>query len=101
MDSIIGGFLNTEKPSGSALAKFLFYIGIIYFIWQGLEGMWRAITWIDNDWDQALWWLIKVPFVTAFKLLMLRLGLDIVLSIFKIRDEVAENRKSISSPSSM
>lgn len=93
MDGIIGGYLNTEKPGGSALVKTIFYIGIVYFVWQGLSNMWTAIMWFDNDWDQALWWLIKAPFIALFKLLMLRLGLDIVLALFSIRDDIKAERE--------
>ena len=98
MDGIIGGYLDTEKPSGSALVKAIFYIGIVYFIWQGISSMWSAILWIDNDWDQALWWLVKAPFLALFKLLVLRLGLDVVLALFSIRDDMSAQRKVAETP---
>jgi len=95
MDGIVGSFLNTDKPSGSAVAKFLFYIAIVYILWIGLKQLWMWIQWFDNDWDEALWGVIKTPFLTVLKLLMLRLGLDVVLAIFKIRDDVSEGKKSV------
>lgn len=95
MDGIIGNFLNTEKPSGSALAKFLFYIGIVFILWLGLQKLWQWIMWFDNDWDEALWGVIKTPFITLFNLLGLRLGLDVILAVFKIRDDVSEASKTV------
>lgn len=97
MDGIVGSFLGTDEPAGSAIAKFLFYIGIIYILWTGLGQLWNWIQWFDNDWDEALWGIIKTPFLVLFRLLMLRLGLDVVLSIFKIRDDLSEARKSAKS----
>jgi len=94
VDGIIGRFLNTEKPSGSALAKFLFYIGIVYVLWLGLQQLWEWIMYFDDDWDEALWGVIKTPFLTILNLLGLRLALDIVLALFNIRDDVSEGRKT-------
>ena len=94
MDGLVGSYLGTDEPAGSAIAKFLFYIGIIYILWMGLRELWMWIQFFDNDWDRALWGVIKTPFLVLFRLLMLRLGLDIVLSIFQIRDDVSANRKS-------
>lgn len=100
MDGIIGNFLNTEKPSGAALAKFLFYLGLIYILWLGLKEMWEWILWFDDDWDEALWGVIKTPFMTVLNLLGLRLGLDVILALFKIRDDVAEGKKTAQAPES-
>jgi len=80
LDGIIGNFLNTEKPSGTALVKFLFYLGII-----------------DDDWDEALWGVIKTPFMTILNLLGLRLALDIIMALFKIRDDVSDSSRAVKS----
>lgn len=92
MDGIIGNFLSTNRPSGSGIAKAFFYLGIIWILWHSVEMMWRWLMWIDNDWDEALWGLIKTPFQTILALMGLRLGLDVVLALFKIRDDVAATR---------
>lgn len=97
MDGIIGNFLNTEKPSGTALVKFLFYLGIIYILWLGLKQMWEWILWFDDDWDEALWGVIKTPFMTILNLLGLRLALDIIMALFKIRDDVSDSSRAVKS----
>ena len=95
MDGIIGSYLGTDEPAGSAIAKFLFYIGIIYVLWLGLRDLWFWARIFGSDWDSALWGIVKTPFIALFRLLLLRLGLDIILSIFQIRDDVSANRKIV------
>lgn len=98
MDDLIGNYLNTDKPSGQQFTKILFYLGVVYIIWKGLQAMWGWITWFDNDWDEALWGLIKTPFLTVLALMGLKVLTDIVMSIFKIRDDVAAGRSASDAP---
>ena len=81
---MISNFLSFEKPMGEVLTKFLFYIGILVIIWLGLRTLWHYITYFDNDWDTALWGVIKTPFITIIKLLILRVVAEFVLSVLKL-----------------
>ncbi|GGB72874.1 MULTISPECIES: DUF4282 domain-containing protein [Henriciella] len=82
--NIISNYLSFEKPMGEVLTKFLFYVGILLILWWGLRSLWHYITWFDNDWDEALWGVIKTPFIVILKLLALRVASEFVLSVLRL-----------------
>ncbi len=82
--NMISNFLSFEKPMGEVLTKFLFYVGILLIVFWGLRELWHYITWFDNDWDEALWGVIKTPFVVILRLLVLRVVAELVLSVLRI-----------------
>ena len=46
--------------------------------------MWFWITYLDNDWDTALWGLIKTPFMAIIALLVLRVVAELAQSVFRM-----------------
>ncbi|MEM5515792.1 DUF4282 domain-containing protein [Henriciella sp. AS95] len=82
--NMISNFLSFEKPMGEVLTKFLFYVGILVILWWGLHDLWHYITWFDNDWDEALWGVIKTPFIVVIRLLILRVLSEFVLSVLRL-----------------
>ena len=77
-------FISFEKPMGETLTRLLFYIGIVYVLWTGLGHLWKWIQYFDNDWDTALWGVIKTPFIIVVKLLVLRVMSEYVLARFRM-----------------
>ena len=77
-------FLSFEKPMAEVLTRVLYYLAIAGVLWRMVKEMWRWINYIDNDWDTALWWLIKTPFMALVAILVLRVIAEYVLAHFRI-----------------
>lgn len=86
---MLSNFLSFEKPMGEVLTKFLFYIGLILIVLWGLRSLWHWIMYFDNDWDRALWGVIWTPIATILRLLALRVGAELVLSVLRLDKEKA------------
>lgn len=82
--NMLSNYLSFEKPMGEVLTKFLFYVGMILILVWGLRALWHWITFFDNDWDTALWGVIKTPFIVILKLLVLRVLSEVVLAILRM-----------------
>ena len=82
--NFISNYLSFERPLGEVLTRFLFYVFILLAILWGLERMWHWILYLDNDWDRALWGLIKTPFIVIIKLLVLRVIAELVLAVLRL-----------------
>jgi len=81
---MLSGFLSFEKSKGETLTRILYYLAIAGIVWRALNGMWMWITYLDNDWDTALWGLIKTPIMAIVYLLILRVVAEYVLAHFRI-----------------
>lgn len=81
---MLSNFLSFEKPMGEVLTKFLFYVGIIFIVLWGLRTEWHWIMYFDNDWDRALRGVIWTPIATILRLLALRVGAELVLSVLRL-----------------
>lgn len=81
---LFSNYLSFEKPIGEVLTKFLFYVGILLVILWGLQALWHWILYFDNDWDTALWGVIKTPVIVILKLLALRVLAEVVLAILRM-----------------
>jgi len=81
---MIMNFLSFEKPMGRGLVQFVFYLWVIYLIWTGLGQLWSWIQYFDNDWDEALWGVIRTPFVVIFKILVARVVAELAIAIMRI-----------------
>ena len=81
---MLSNFLSFEKPMGEVLTKFLFYVGLIFIVLWGLRTEWHWIMYFDNDWDRALWGVIWTPIATILRLLALRVGAELVLSVLRL-----------------
>jgi hypothetical protein len=77
-------FLSFEKPMAEVLTRVLYYLAIAGVLWRMVKEMWRWINYIDNDWDTALWWLIKTPVMALVAILVLRVIAEYVLAHFRI-----------------
>lgn len=77
---LLSGFLSFEKPMGETLTRILFYLGIAGILWHAVQRFWFWLTYIDNDWDTALWGMIKTPFMAIISLLILRVVAEFVLA---------------------
>lgn len=76
--------LSFEKPMGETLTRVLYYLGLIGLIWHALRRAWFWLTYFDNDWDTALWGLIKTPLLLLLSVLVLRVIAEYVLAHFRI-----------------
>ena len=81
---MFSGFLSFEKSKGETLTRILYYLGMLGIAWQALSGMWFWIKYLDNDWDSALWGLIKTPIMALVYLLILGVLAEYVLAHFRI-----------------
>lgn len=78
-------FLSFEKPMGNTLVRLLYYIAIVVAIWNALKMFWHyGILRLDNDWDSALWVMIKTPFVLIFGIIVLRVMAELALAILRM-----------------
>ncbi len=77
-------FMSFEKPMGETLTRLLYYLAIVYILWTGLQQLWTWIQYFDNDWDTALWGVLKTPVIVIVKLLILRVGAEYVLARFRM-----------------
>ena len=69
---------------GTTLTRLLYYLGILAILWHGIKRFWFWLTYIDNDWDTALWGMIKTPFLVILSLLVLRVVAEYVLAHFRM-----------------
>ncbi|MEM9375742.1 MAG: DUF4282 domain-containing protein [Pseudomonadota bacterium] len=81
---IFSGFLSFEKPMSETLTRLLYYLGILGIIWTAISRFWFWLTYIDNDWDTALWGMIRVPIIAIITLLILRVLAEYVLAHFRM-----------------
>lgn len=81
---MISGLLSFEKPMGETLTRLLYYLGIIGILWQALQRLWFWIRYLDNDWDTALWGIIKTPILAVIAILVLRVVAEFVLAHFRM-----------------
>lgn len=65
-------FLSFERPLGPILIQLLYYFGIVAIVWHGIRRFWFWLTYLDNDWDTALWGMIKTPIMAIIALMLLR-----------------------------
>jgi hypothetical protein len=80
----MSNFLSFEKPMGEMLARLLFYLFIVFILWRGLEAIFYYLTLLDDDWDRALWGILKTPVIVIVKLLVLRVVTEFVLSVLRL-----------------
>lgn len=92
-------FLSFEKPMGETLTRVLFYLGIAGIVWGALKMLWFYITRIDNNWDWALWGIIKTPFAALISLLVLRVIAEYVLAHFRIDKSLHDQVTGRAAPS--
>ena len=77
-------FLSFDKPMATTLTTLLYYLGIAAIAWHGVKRIWFWITYLDNDWDTALWGIIKTPFLMILALIVLRVIAEYVLAHFRM-----------------
>jgi len=81
---ILSGFLSFEKSMGETLTRILYYLGILGIAWHAINRFWFWITYLDNDWDTALWGMIRTPIAAIIGLLVLRVVAEFVLAHFRM-----------------
>ena len=81
---ILSRYLSFEKPMGETLVRFLFWAGIIGILWQAVRQFWFWLTFLDDDWDRALWGMITTPVKAIIALLILRVVAEFVLAQFRM-----------------
>ncbi|MEM9055636.1 MAG: DUF4282 domain-containing protein [Pseudomonadota bacterium] len=81
---MLSRFLSFEKPFGPALIQVIFYLWVVYLLWTGAEQLWDWITYFDNDFWDALWGVIRTPFVVIFKILISRATAEVAIAILRI-----------------
>lgn len=81
---LLSGFLSFEKSMGETLTRLLYYFGMLFILWRALRRFWFWITYLDNDWDTALWGMIKTPVWAIMALLLLRVLAELALAHFRM-----------------
>ncbi len=82
--SIFSRFLSFERPIGPLLVQILYYLGIFGIIWHAARRFWFWLTYLDNDWDTALWGMIKTPFGAIIAIMVLRVVAEFVRAHFRM-----------------
>ena len=77
-------FLSFDKPMGPILVQLLYYLGIAYIVWKAFWAIWNGIGHIPDDWDAALWWIIKTPFKAILAIIALRIIAELARAIFRM-----------------
>ena len=77
-------FLSFEKPMGEILTRLLFYLFIIFILWRGIESLFYYFAMFGDDWDRALWGVLKTPVIVVVKLLILRVIAEFVMSVLRL-----------------
>ncbi len=81
---MLSGFLSFEKSMGATLTRILFYLGIVGILWHAVRRFWFWLTYLDNDWDTALWGMIKTPIGAIIALMILRVVAEYVNAHFRM-----------------
>ena len=81
---ILSDYLSFEKPMGATLVRILFWLGIIAILWHALREFWFWLTYLDDDWDRALWKMITTPVKWIVALMILRVVAEFVLAQFRM-----------------
>lgn len=81
---MLSRFLSFEKPLGQTLIQLLYYFGLIGLVLHGIERIGVWLSHIDNDWDRAIWMLIKTPFIFVLAVMILRVCAELALAILRM-----------------
>lgn len=92
MQELVGRFLSFEEHLGRGLVRLLFY-GLLFLL--VVTTAWELLV-IFSNLSQKFWpnlWrlLITEPFTFLVKLLMLRLGAEVILAVLSIDDSLRSN----------
>ena len=81
---IFSRFLSFEKPMGPTLVQLLYYLGIAGILWHAVRRFWFWLTYLDNDWDTALWGMIKTPIGAIIAIMVLRVVAEYLVAHFRM-----------------
>jgi len=78
-------FLSFEKPLGDLLTRALYYLGIVWVLWEAFWRIWNLLGRMGSSyWDEALWRIIQTPIWAIVAILVLRVAAEFVLAQFRM-----------------
>ena len=96
---LLSGFVSFEKSMGETLTRLLYYFGIIAILWHAIRRFWFWLTYLDNDWDTALWGMIKTPIMAIIAIMALRVVAEFVLAHFRMDKSLHDQVTGRAAPS--
>lgn len=87
---MLSRFLSFEKPMGPTLIQLLYYLFIVGIVWHAIRRFWFWLTYLDNDWDTALWGMIKTPFLAIIALMVLRVVAELAKAVLRMDKSLHE-----------
>ena len=96
---LLSGFVRFDKSMGETLTRLLYYFGIIAILWHAIRRFWFWLTYLDNDWDTALWGMIKTPIMAIIAIMVLRVVAEFVLAHFRMDKSLHDQVTGRAAPS--
>ena len=96
---LLSGFVSFEKSMGETLTRLLYYFGIIAILWHAIRRFLFWLTYLDNDWDTALWGMIKTPIMAIIAIMVLRVVAEFVLAHFRMDKSLHDQVTGRAAPS--
>ena len=84
MGDLAGKFLTFDKLFGEGLVRVLYYVGIISIIWRLLSKFYFWVTYLDNDFTDAVGGMIMAPVRAIIGILILRVVCELAIVISKV-----------------
>ena len=83
MGDLAGKFLTFDKLFGEGLVRVLYYVGIISIIWRLLSKFYFWVTYLDNDFTDAVGGMIMAPVRAIIGILILRVVCELAIVTFR------------------
>ena len=83
MSDLAGKFLGFDKLFGEGLVRVLYYVGLVSILWHMLQRFYFWVTYLDDDFTDAVGGMIMAPVRALIGILILRVVCELAIVVFR------------------